>query len=56
MIKVKEVWIFFWWWIMYHGDESPVRLWKESKSLKERLKENGLRTKLRRDKSIVYKQ
>jgi len=29
MKVIKKLWVFFWWWLIYHGDESPVRLWRE---------------------------
>ena len=36
MKKASELWTFFWWWLLYHGDRNPARLWKENKELERR--------------------
>lgn len=28
--KIIKVWVFFWWWIIYHGNRLPWNLWRES--------------------------
>lgn len=31
--KLWELWVFFWWWILYKGQRNPFKLWKEQQKI-----------------------
>lgn len=33
---------FIFWWLIYHPDRSPIKVWRESRDLKQRLEEMRL--------------
>lgn len=41
--KLDYAWVFFWWWLVYHGDRNPYKLWREDQAQQAELKRLGLR-------------
>jgi len=37
--RLAKYWVYFWWWLLYHGDENPIKLWREADELKRRMAE-----------------